>query len=147
MQQQSILEITNFLVKMNYILLTFLVTVRCSAYKSLDRSSLHRQDYLHSRQDSPSSSLELSDYFVPVGEKRKGLKKKKKKKQGIFPISETPPARGGKVGNLFMIFFQHPSVKFTSFLAQFTTYGTGEKGVQWYSNSIFFWVFQGYFDL
>ena len=51
---------------MNYILLTFLVTVRCSAYISLDRSSLHRQDYLHSRQDSPSSPLDLSDYFVPV---------------------------------------------------------------------------------
>ena len=60
------LEITNFLVKMNYILLTFLVTVRCSAYNGLDRSSLHRQDHLHSRQDSPSSPLELSDYFVPV---------------------------------------------------------------------------------
>ena len=55
--------------------------------------------------------------------------------------------RGGKVGNLFIIFFQHPSVKFTSFLPQFTRYGTGEKGVQWCSNSIFFWVFKGYFDL
>ena len=61
-----------------------------------------------------------------------------KKNVGNFPFLR---------GNLFMIFFQHPSVKFTSFLPQFTRYGTGEKGVQWCSNSIFFWVFKGYFDL
>lgn len=53
--------------KMKYILLTFLLTVavRCTA-NSLGRSSLYRHDYLHSRQDSTSSPLELSDYFVPV---------------------------------------------------------------------------------
>ena len=45
----------------------------------------------------------------------------------IFPISETPPAWGGKVGNLFMFFFQHPRVKFMLFLVQFTTFGTVEK--------------------
>ena len=51
--------------KMNYILLTFLLTVRCTANRH-GRSSLYRQDYLHSRQDSTFSPLELSDYFVPV---------------------------------------------------------------------------------
>ena len=55
-------------VKMIYIVLTFVLAVRCSAYHNQDRSSSNREHYNHhyanSRQDSPT--LELSDYFIPV---------------------------------------------------------------------------------
>ena len=49
---------------MIYFLLTFLLTVRCSAFSSHDQSQHYR--HASARQDSPSSPLELNDYFIPV---------------------------------------------------------------------------------
>ena len=53
-------------VKMIYILLTFLIAVRCSAYHNQDRSSSDREHYHHTISRQDSQRLELSDYFIPV---------------------------------------------------------------------------------
>ena len=65
---------------------------------------------------------------IPLG---KGSNKKKK--VGNFPYLRDPPAPPSKVGNLFMIFFQHPRVKFALFIDVIYNIGTREKGVQGYS--------------
>ena len=58
----------------------------------------------------------------------------KKKKSREFSLSlRPPPPPPSKVGNLFMIFFDIQGSNLGCFLAQFTTFGNREKGVQGYS--------------
>ena len=59
---------------------------------------------------------------------REGFKNKIKKKYGIFHTFLTPPLRGGKVWNLFMIFFEHLGKNLRCFLTHFTTFVIREKG-------------------
>ena len=60
---------------------------------------------------------------------REGLRNKIKKKYGIFHTFLTPPARGGKVWNLFMIFFNIQGTNLHCFLTHFTAFGIRGKGV------------------
>ena len=53
---------------------------------------------------------------------REGLRNKIKKKYGIFHTFLTPPARGGKVWNLFMIFFNIQGTNLRCFLTHFTAF-------------------------
>ena len=52
--------------------------------------------------------------------------------------------RGGIVGNLFIIFFQNPRVKFALFFMCFATIWPKGLKTEYFSRN--FWVFKGYFD-
>ena len=47
---------------------------------------------------------------------REGFKKKKKSRE--FSLTPRPPPRGGKVGNLFMIFYRYQTVNFVLFFGE-----------------------------
>ena len=53
------------------------------------------------------------------------------KKSREFSLTWRPPPRGGKVGNLFMIFFRHPRVKFALFyVAICDNWGQENRGIK-----------------
>ena len=64
---------------------------------------------------------------------------KKKKKVGNFPYPRAPPRPPpSKVGNLFMIFFQHPRVKFSLFIdAIHDIWNQGKRGTRVFILNIF----------
>ena len=62
---------------------------------------------------------------------REGFINKNKKSREFSLTRRPPPPRGGKVGNLFMIFFRHPRVKFALFyVAIRDNWGQENRGIK-----------------
>ena len=81
--------------------------------------------------------LPLSITLLGKGSK---IKKNKSREFSLFP--RPPPARGGKVGNLFMIFFQHPRVKFALFFdATHNIWNLRKRGTMVFKLNIFQRIF------